>query len=182
MCADPDWLQRDEDELMATISLAIPEQLRGKIDMDDVRQGAFVRYHRNPTVQEGRSAGERLAYFKMALASELSDVIARFQARSRDTARERPLDTTFDDSSDGRGQWLAADQTSPSGRASRQEQLTRLAAALAELPPDQRQAVQLHHLEGHTLANTASAMGISKPSVAGLIFRGMQRLRELLKD
>ena len=59
MCADPDWPQRDEDELMASISLAIPKQLRGKIDIEDVRQGALVRVHRNPKKLEGRSAGER---------------------------------------------------------------------------------------------------------------------------
>ena len=182
MCADPDWPQRDEDELMATISLAIPEQLRSKIDMDDVRQGAFVRYHRNEDAWTGRSSGERLAYFKKALASELADVIGRFQSKARATANERSIDATVGDSSGRLSQWLAADQTSPSGRASRVEESARLAAALATLPNDQRQALQLHHLDGHTLANTAAAMNKTKTAVAGLLFRGLKRLRELLQD
>ena len=49
-------------------------------------------------------------------------------------------------------QWQAAEQSSPSQRASRHEQLVRLAAALARLQADQREAVELHNLKGHTVA------------------------------
>ena len=118
----------------------------------------------------------------MALASELADVIAHFQAKARQTARERSLDAAFDDSSGNLGQSLAADQTSPSGRAARAEQLARLAVALASLPHAEREAVQLHHLEGMSVEDTAKAMGTTKPSVAGLIHRGLKHLRELLQD
>src|SRR5262249_10811992 len=92
------------------------------------------------------------------------------------------LEPSPDDPAAGAGERLAADQTSPSGRAGRNEQLARLARALGALPDDQRRAVALHHLEGLSLEATAEAMGRSRPVAAGLIRRGLQALRVMLVD
>ncbi|MFV1968830.1 MAG: RNA polymerase sigma factor [Pirellulaceae bacterium] len=78
--------------------------------------------------------------------------------------------------------WLAAEQSSPSQRAMRHEQLLQLAETLAQLSSDQRQAVELHHLKGLPLAAIAEQMGRSKGAVAALLFRALGKLRELLKD
>jgi RNA polymerase sigma-70 factor (ECF subfamily) len=75
---------------------------------------------------------------------------------------------------------LAAQQTSPSERAVRNEDLTRLAEALEQLPPDQREVVTLKHLVGLTLAQISEQLGRSSEAVAGLLFRGRLRLRELM--
>jgi RNA polymerase sigma-70 factor (ECF subfamily) len=64
----------------------------------------------------------------------------------------------------------------------RHERGLRLAAALARLPEDQRRAVELHHLQGRPLAEAASELGRSKGAVAALLFRGLQKLRELLQE
>ena len=78
--------------------------------------------------------------------------------------------------------WLAADQSSPSQQAMRNEQLLALAEALARLPADQRQAVELHHLQGFPLAEAARRLDRTKGAVAALLFRGLKKLRELLND
>ena len=64
----------------------------------------------------------------------------------------------------------------------RQEQGLRLADALAELPEDQRRAVELHHLRGYSVAEVGKLMNRSRPAVVGLLFRGLKKLRQLLKD
>ena len=78
--------------------------------------------------------------------------------------------------------WLAADQSSPSQQIMHGEQLGRLAEALALLPPDQREAVELHHLHGLSVTEVAEQMERTKPAVMGLLFRGLNRLRALLKE
>ena len=83
------------------------------------------------------------------------------------------LDLSLDDSSARLEEWLAAVQSSPSQRASKHEQLLRLAQALAALPPNQRRAVELRHLKLHSLAETAAILGISPPAAAGLLRRGL---------
>ena len=62
----------------------------------------------------------------------------------------------------------------------RHERLRGLAEALAQLPEDQRQAVELHHLKGWTLPEVAHEMRRSKEAVAGLLFRALKKLRQLL--
>ena len=76
----------------------------------------------------------------------------------------------------------AAEQSSPSERVGHEEQLLRLAAALARLPDDQRVVVELHHLKQDAVADIARRLGKTEAAVAGLLRRGLKKLRELLHE
>jgi RNA polymerase sigma-70 factor (ECF subfamily) len=95
--------------------------------------------------------------------------------------RERSLEAALEESSARLEAWLAAEQSSPSERAVRTEQLRHLADGLAQLPEAQRTAVERHHLQGCPLADLAREMGRSKAAVAGLLHRGLTRLRDLME-
>src|SRR5207244_12725007 len=95
---------------------------------------------------------------------------------------ERSLEADLELSSSRLECLVAADQTSPSQRAVRCEELLRLAAALTRLPEDQRQVVELHHLKGLPVAEVAAQMARSRAAVVGLLFRGLKKLRQLLRD
>jgi RNA polymerase sigma-70 factor (ECF subfamily) len=58
------------------------------------------------------------------------------------------------------------------------EEFLRLAEAIDRLPEAQREALTLHHLHGWTLKAIAERMEKSFAAVAGLIKRGLRRLRE----
>jgi len=74
-----------------------------------------------------------------------------------------------------------ADHTSPSHRARRNETLARLTWALAELPPEQCQAIRLQYFEGLSQKETARQMETTT-AVAGLIRRGLASLREQIPE
>jgi RNA polymerase sigma-70 factor (ECF subfamily) len=57
-----------------------------------------------------------------------------------------------------------------------------LAQAIARLPEDQRRVVELHYLKGLTVAEVADQIGRTRPAAVGLLFRGLKRLRELLRE
>jgi RNA polymerase sigma-70 factor (ECF subfamily) len=78
--------------------------------------------------------------------------------------------------------WLAAEQSSPSQQVAYQEQQLRLAEALEALPEDQRSAVELHHLQGLSVAEVAERLGRTRTAVAGLIKRGVAGLRHRLRE
>ncbi len=100
----------------------------------------------------------------------------------RDIARECSLAAALDQSSAQIGSWLQAEQSSPSEKAQRTEDLLRVATALAELPEAQCEAVVLHYWQGQTLAQVAVQLGRTAPAVAGLLQRGLKSLRTLLAE
>src|SRR5262249_62212814 len=112
----------------------------------------------------------------------LTDGWRRLRTAGRDVVREQPLEAALERSSARLEAWLAADQSSPSQRAVRQEQLVLLAEALARLPKDQRTAVELHHLRGYAVAEVARQMGRSDGAAGALLVRGLKRLRVLLRE
>jgi RNA polymerase sigma-70 factor (ECF subfamily) len=125
-------------------------------------------------------AEARAAWLRRALANNLADELRRRAAGKRDAARQRSLEAELDQSSARLGEFLAADQSSPSAHAQREEQAVALARALAALPEAQREAIVLQHWHGWPLAQIAEHLGRTRAAVAGLIKRGLQALRESL--
>jgi RNA polymerase sigma-70 factor (ECF subfamily) len=157
--------------------LQLDPRLRGKVDPSDVVQQTLVKAHQNLQQFRGQTAGEQAGWLRRILANTLIDAARKFQ---RELALEHDLAQGVEQSSARLEAWLAAEQSSPSEVAARQEQLLRLARALAQLPDDQRIAVELHHLREVPVADLALEMGRTEASVAGLLRRGLKRLRELL--
>jgi len=125
---------------------------------------------------------ERLAYLRRALVNNLADAARRYGAEMRDLGRERSLEAAVANSSAQLEAWLADTGPSPSQQVDRSEQLLRLAGALAQLPDDQRSAVELKHLQGWTVAEIGVHLGKSETAVGGLLYRGVKRLKELLQE
>lgn len=55
-------------------------------------------------------------------------------------------------------------------------------AIIAELPPTQRRAFEMHRLGEHTLAQIAAALGISTAHAGRLVMQGYRTVRDRLRD
>jgi RNA polymerase sigma-70 factor (ECF subfamily) len=149
------------------------------VEASDLVQQTLLEAHRDRERFAGRSDEERFAWLRKILHHNFLDVCEKAQAKKRDLDR-RALEADLTQSFVGLDELLAASQTSPSEGAMRNEQLTRLAAALEKLPDQQRQAVVLKDLGGRSLQEVGEALGCTTPAAAGLLYRGRQRLKELL--
>jgi RNA polymerase sigma-70 factor (ECF subfamily) len=158
-----------------------PRQLRGKLDPSDVVQKTLLKTHENFAQFRGRTDSELVAWLRRILTNVLTDELRRAAAAARDVALEQSIGPALEQSSARLEAWLAGNGASPSEQAVRHEELLRLAEALAQLPEDQRTAVELQQLEGLSVEAIAREMGRSKSAVGGLLRRGMRRLRELMQ-
>jgi RNA polymerase sigma-70 factor (ECF subfamily) len=163
--------------------LEIGRRLRAKIDPSDVVQEAFLLAHRGFQSFRGTTEAEVMQWLRKILASQLSNTIRRYAGtRRRDVRLERELDAALDRSSRVMHRVLELSQTSPSERAVRREEAVVLADAVARLPEDYREVIVLHHIQGLTFAQVASAMERSAGAAEKLWARALARLRRELGD
>jgi RNA polymerase sigma-70 factor (ECF subfamily) len=155
-------------------------RLQGKLDPSDVVQQALVQAWAGLKEFRGRSDLEMRAWLRQILNRCLVDLVRDFERQKRDVQREVSLDARLHDSSARLEAWLDDQRSSPEERASRHEQLERLADALAKLPEAQQEAITLHHLHGLAVPEIAGLMDRSATAVAGLLKRGLRTLREHL--
>jgi RNA polymerase sigma-70 factor (ECF subfamily) len=175
-------LERYREYLRTLARLQLDDRLRGKLDPSGVVQQTLLEAHQARDKLRDLSEAQLAAWLRRALANNLADEARRLSAQVRDVSRERSLQQAVDESSVRLEALLAKEQSSPSNQAVRQEDLLRLASALASLQEDQRAAVELHHLEGRTLAETAETLGRTRSAVASLVFRGLRNLRRSLDE
>src|SRR5262249_52254651 len=141
-------------------------RLTAKLDPSDVVQQTLLEAHKERAAFRGGTRGELAAWLRQILARNLANALRDFRREKRDLARELPLEAIIADSSARVEAWLAAEQSSPSAGAERQEEASRLAAALEALPEPQREVVVLRHLHGWSLYDIARQVGRSRAAVA----------------
>ncbi|HEY1381147.1 MAG TPA: sigma-70 family RNA polymerase sigma factor [Gemmataceae bacterium] len=168
--------------LLVLAKLHLDARLRGKLDPADVVQQTLLRAYPAVGQLRGREPAVVAAWLRRILARTLADTVRHYDADKRAVDLEQSLTADLDKSASGLAAWVAADQTSPSERAERNEDLLRLADALAGLPDAQREVVVLKHLQGRTLAEIAESTGRTTAAVAGLLRRGLEALRERMEE
>jgi RNA polymerase sigma-70 factor (ECF subfamily) len=171
---------RDYLRLLARMQLS--PRLQSKLDASDIVQQTILQAHQGRSQFRGKTEGEWLAWLRVILANTLAAATRHFFTECRDLGRERRLEFDIEQSSSRLESLLIDDQSSPSARAVRCEEVLRLARAMNRLPDDQRRVIELHHLQGLPLVEVAGLLDRTRPAVVGLRFRGLKRLRALLAD
>lgn len=173
-------LERFREYLNLVARTQMGWKLRRKLDSSDLVQETLMDAHRGRQQFRGTTDAETAAWLREIMQHNILDAVRAFAREKRDLDREIDLEQAVSESRVRIESWLANDQSSPSERAMRNEQLLQLSHALARLPELQREAVELFHLQGCSLAEIASLLNRSQPAVAGLLHRGLKRLRELI--
>jgi RNA polymerase sigma-70 factor (ECF subfamily) len=142
----------------------------------------MLEAHRDWGAFRGKSEAELLAWLKTILTRNLLNVARHYGAKKCDVGRELSLQAQIDQSSARLDKFLASGEASPSQYALHQERVQQLATALSQLLDDERTAVTLKHFHGKSLAEIAEHLGRSKTAVAGLLRRGLVKLRTFIHE
>jgi RNA polymerase sigma-70 factor (ECF subfamily) len=185
MDARPDLLPRLEPfrpYLRVLARLQLGQHGLARLDPSDLVQQTLVRAVQAAAQFRGDNDAELAGWLRRILASTLQNSLRDLHRDCRDVRRERSLEADLAASSVRLAALVADPAAGPPEQALHNERILRLAAAVEELPPEQREAVERHYLHGERLDDVAAAMQRSTAAVAGLIKRGMKRLRQRLEE
>ena len=178
----PDWpLDRYRPLLVLHVrQLRLGRLYQARFDTSDVVQESLVRAVKAFDQVRGRTEAELVRWLRAIVGNVLVDLVREHGAARRDPRLERTAALAGEDADTPLAAYLTASEPGPSTLVGRQEELLRLAAAVEQLPEAERDAIVAHYLLGLPLAEAAQRLGRTEKGVAGLLFRGKRRLRELL--
>lgn len=165
------------DSLRLLAGLQLDPRLRGVVDPSDVVQKTLLEAVRDLDKFNGQPGPQFQAWLRKILFHNLLDELRKHLRRPETFSLS---EATLAESSAQLEALLPAEDPAPPDKAALAEQVARLGRALAELPEAQRNAVELKHLHGLEVAEISRLLDRSEASVAGLLRRGLARLRELL--
>jgi RNA polymerase sigma-70 factor (ECF subfamily) len=183
MILAPEDLERFRAYLNLLARMHVHPGLRDRIDLSGIVQQSLLEacQELSGTSVRSRTEAEAAAWLRSILSHNLADGLRKLSTRKRDVRRDRSLDAALEESASRMGRWLAAQDSTASQKAIRQEEILRMVEALATLSEHQRRVIEMHHLQGLPLVEIAREIDSSKAAVAGLLHRGLKALRTRLE-
>jgi len=157
----------------------IGRRLEQRLDASDVIQQTCLSAVAKIDLFNGHTEAEFVAWLRRIHECNLQNVVRDNVLRQkRAVSREASIN---DSRTAGLINELPILQSSPSQRVLQDERAVLLVRTLERLSEEQRDAIRLRYLEGLPVAAIADEMNRSVHLVAGLIRRGLERLRTELR-
>src|SRR5437870_7356480 len=116
-------LERFREYLHLLVRLQLDPRWQGKIDLSGVVQQTLLEAHQAWEQLRHWDEARQMAWLRRALAHNLTDEVRKLGTARRDVGLEHSLDQALEESSARLESWLADNQSSPSERAERNEEL-----------------------------------------------------------
>jgi len=178
----PNDLEKYRGYLKIIADLQLNPRLKSKVDDSDIVQETLLRASRDRHDFRGSTEMELRGWLRRILTHTVINEAKYHRRQKRDHRLELSLDESFHRSAALLMQDLVDDHSTPSRRAMRREQAEQLADGLATLLDAERTAVILKHVHGWKVADIAESIGRTPEAVAGLLRRGVRKLRDAMTD
>ncbi len=180
--SDPAIIAQYEPYLRMLARMHARKAYQAKLGGSDIVQQAMLHAVQGFDSFRGQTEAEFRGWLRQILAHHLCHLDRDLHREKRDIRREQSMEQKLAQSSLRLQGLLAGDGPTPSQNAAHGENVLQVADAIEKLPEAQREAIQLHYLEGMKLSEVALQMKKSTGAVAGLLHRGMKTLRSQLGD
>jgi RNA polymerase sigma-70 factor (ECF subfamily) len=167
----------DRDYLQEIARRRLAHRRDRPVEPADAAQQAMYKAHRHSRQFLGKTEAEWRAWLRRILERVLADAFRRRKRRAGHADPDRA--GALPDDVPGRP------HSTPCQKAQREEQRQRLHAALGRLSEDERLALELRFFRVPPCSFREIARLLNRPSakaVSGLVYRGQERLRELLSE
>jgi RNA polymerase sigma-70 factor (ECF subfamily) len=173
-------LEQFRPHLRERAQVRVDSRWQARADESDLVQlTLFTATHAFPAFR-GDSEREMQAWLEAILQQHLA-AMARFHLRTEKRSVNR--ETAGGPADDSHGGWQPpAVGPTPSGLVMQGEMRTQIERALDMLPWDQREAVRLRFLHEWSTEQIAEFLNRTERAVAGLLYRGLNRLKDAMRE
>ncbi len=157
-------------------------KLKAKEESSDIVQETMLEAHRDYERFRGKTDAELRAWLRSILTNNLVSAARYHSRQKRNGGRELSLNSQLELSCRKQQYHFTTETSFPGLKLAQQERSEKLAAALRRLLADERTAVALKHFHNRSVAEIAQHLGRTQEAVAGLLRRGLKKLRDYFKD
>jgi len=157
----------------------VEKKLQAKVDASDLVQQTLLEAYRDFRNFRGGTEAEWLAWLRCILTHNAANFIRHWQTTGKRQAR-REVPLAGGDSSAGPRFDPSDNGESPSQQLMRKERELLVADAVARLPPDYQEVINLRNLQRLPFNEVAERMGRSRPAVQMLWLRALDQLQQVL--
>lgn len=175
---------RYQDRLERVVGFRMDARLRSRIDPADVIQESFAEATQR--IEDYRKCADRTSFFLWLRFLTLQKLNQMYRhhvgVQARDATRERTLDQAPVGKATSMilAAQLLGKLTTPSRAAMRAEDQRRLAEALQQMEPIDREILTLRHFEHLSNGETAELLELSPAAASNRYFRALARLKQML--
>jgi RNA polymerase sigma-70 factor (ECF subfamily) len=156
--------------------------LQAKVDASDLVQQTLLDMHKGMAEFRGETEAEWLAWLRKILNHNATDYVRQYGGtQKRQTQREVSLHNALPGDSEARPFDPKDPGESPSQCVLRRERELEVARALAQLPVDYQEVIELRNLQRLSFEEVAERLGRSRGAVQMLWMRALRKLEEILK-
>jgi RNA polymerase sigma-70 factor (ECF subfamily) len=181
MTSSPNWPVENYRPMLRLYvqHLQTDRRLQARFDASDLVHDALLKAHEHLPQFRGRTEAEFVCWLREIQNNVYRDRVAQETAKKRDVRRERAVNDAIRDSSACFERFVDR-QLSPDRAAVQREQIAQIAAAIEQLPDNQRLVVMLWDFNNCSIAEIAKQMNCTEKAAAGLLYRARKRIRELV--
>lgn len=173
-------LENCQQYLLIVAQGELGDELQAKAGASDLVQESLLEAQQAFGRFQGTTREEFLAWTRKILLHNVANLRRKYrQAEKRQVGREVPL--VDGASSESVEALLAAADTSPSGRAIRQENVELVHRAMERLPEHYRLVLELRHGQQRTFEQIGQALGRSADAARMLWWRAFEQLGDQLE-
>ncbi len=167
-----EWERQIEEarpRLVLWVAARLGTRLRARIEAEDIVQEILLKAFEGLATFEPKHEHSLLAWLFTIAEHRIADLADHFGAAKRDGEREREIHSR-----------IAASQTSPSMRASREEQKELLWLAMSALSERHREILRLRRFEMLSNEEAGERMGITAKNASVLYVRAVEAMRKVM--
>lgn len=168
------------DDLSSYLQPKIPAAMQRHLSIEDLIQQVYARAFLDLAKFEYRGVGSFRAWLRSIGEFRLRDATKEMQRKKRGGDRIQIDTANAKNSAADVMAMLTADDPTASRVLRHHEAEQAMQLAIAELPEDYRQVIQLRYFEMRSIQETAKLMSRSEASVRALTDRAKKQLREAI--